>query len=205
MMLMKCLPTTRGYSLCVPNWSRFRGDYATEEVKLHGEHERLVQTLKRYFKANGLDTDWSALQRLPTVKLMNTLSMALPFSEQDKQVLLETIEPAERLFTFTALLDSEHHESGSSPLIEHLLAARLKIDTAVPQSRLQGNPRTDHCRHSSNNAQTMGLMILDPNNQGGHQIGVLPEKGQEYKAVRISGRTMSRDPSKSQRDGSPDG
>jgi len=31
----------------------------------------------------------------------------------------------------------------------------------------------------------MGLMILDPNNQGGHQIGVLPEKGQEYKAVRI--------------------
>jgi Lon protease-like protein len=110
------LPTTRGYSLCVPNWSRFRGDYATEEVKLHGEHERLVQTLKRYFEANGLDTDWSALQRLPTVKLMNTLSMALPFSEQDKQVLLETIEPAERLFTFTALLDSEHHESGSNPL-----------------------------------------------------------------------------------------
>ena len=34
----------------------------------------------------------------------------------------------------------------------------------------------------------MGLMILDPNNQGGHQIGVLPEKGQEYKAVRIFGK-----------------
>ena len=110
------LPTTRGYSLCVPNWSRFRSDYASEEVKLHCEHDHLVQTLKRYFEANGLDTDWSALQRLPTVKLMNILSMALPFSEQDKQLLLETIEPAERLFNFTALLDAEHHESGSTPI-----------------------------------------------------------------------------------------
>jgi len=107
------LPTTRGYRLSVPNWSRFTGDYAVEEDKLHGEHERLVQTLKSYFKANGLDTDWSSLQQLPTVKLMNSLSMALPFSEQDKQVLLETIEPAERLFTFTGLLGSEHQASES--------------------------------------------------------------------------------------------
>ncbi len=35
------LSTTRGYSLCVPNWSRFRGDYATEEVKLHGAAMRV--------------------------------------------------------------------------------------------------------------------------------------------------------------------
>lgn len=107
------LPTTRGYRLSVPNWSRFTGDYAVEEGKLHAEHEHLVQALKSYFKANGLDTDWSSLQLLPTIKLMNSLSMALPFSEQDKQALLETIEPAERLFTFTALLGSEHQASGS--------------------------------------------------------------------------------------------
>ena len=107
------LPTTRGYRLSVPNWSRFNGDYAVEEDKLQGEHEHLVQTLKSYFKANGMDTDWSALQQLPTIKLMNSLSMALPFSEQDKQSLLETIEPEKRLFTFTALLGSKHHASGS--------------------------------------------------------------------------------------------
>jgi hypothetical protein len=107
------LPTTRGYRLSVPDWSRFSGDYAAEEVKLHGEHDHLMQTLKRYFEANGMETDWSALQKLPTVKLMNSLSMALPFSEQDKQTLLETIEPAERLFTFTALLGSEHQAPGS--------------------------------------------------------------------------------------------
>ena len=34
----------------------------------------------------------------------------------------------------------------------------------------------------------MGFMILDPNNDRGHQIDVIPEKGQEYQAVRIFGK-----------------
>lgn len=101
------LPTTRGYQLSVPNWKRFTNDYVDQEVKLRSEHDQLIETLKRYFELKGLETDWSGLEQLPTVKLMNSLSMALPFSEQEKQKLLETIEPAERLFTFTALLGSE--------------------------------------------------------------------------------------------------
>jgi hypothetical protein len=34
----------------------------------------------------------------------------------------------------------------------------------------------------------MGFMVLDPNNDRGHQIDVIPEKGQEYQAVRIFGK-----------------
>ena len=41
---------------------------------------------------------------------------------------------------------------------------------------------------SSNSAQTTGFMVLDPNNDRGHQIDVIPEKGQEYQAVRIFGK-----------------
>ncbi len=111
--LDEVLPTTRGYRLSVPNWSRFADDYAEHESKLHGEHDRLIRTLKSYFAVKGLETDWSALENLPTVKLMNSLSMALPLSEQNKQVLLETIEPAERLFTLTTLLGSELQAPGS--------------------------------------------------------------------------------------------
>jgi len=36
-----------------------------------------------------------ALAEAAMVRLMNSLSMALPISEQDKQVLLETVEPAQ--------------------------------------------------------------------------------------------------------------
>jgi Lon protease-like protein len=103
------LPTTRDYRLIVPDWSRFSNDYTDLEDMLHGEHERFVSTLKRYFRIKGLEADWTMLERLPTVRLMNSLSMALPFSGQDKQVLLETVEPAERLHTFTALLAGELH------------------------------------------------------------------------------------------------
>jgi Lon protease-like protein len=42
------LPTTRGYRLIVPDWSRFSDDYADQEGKLCAEHDLLVQTLKRY-------------------------------------------------------------------------------------------------------------------------------------------------------------
>ncbi len=107
------LPTTRGYRLIVPHWSRFSGDYTNHEDQLRGEHDQLIRTLKRYFDVKGLQADWSMLERLSTVKLMNTLSMALPISEHDKQVLLETVEPAQRLHTFTSLLGDDFQVPGS--------------------------------------------------------------------------------------------
>lgn len=107
------LPTTRGYRLGVPDWSRFSSDYADHDGELVAERDRLIENLKRYFESKGLVTDWGALEQLPTVKLVNNLSMALPFSEQDKQVLLEKVEPVERLFTFTALLGGEYPTSVS--------------------------------------------------------------------------------------------
>jgi hypothetical protein len=34
----------------------------------------------------------------------------------------------------------------------------------------------------------MGFMVLDPNNDRGHKIDVIPEKGQEYQAAPIFGK-----------------
>lgn len=101
------LPTTRGYRLIVPDWSRFAGDYAEIDGVLNGDHDLLIRTLRRYFEAKELEVDWPVLQRLSTLRLMNSLCMALPLGPMDKQVLLETVEPAERLSAFIALLDSE--------------------------------------------------------------------------------------------------
>ena len=107
------LPTTRGYRLIVPNWSRFSDDYTDQEGQLPDEHDRLIRMLKRYFELKGLEADWNMLERLSTVRLMNSLSMALPISEQDKQMLLETVEAAQRLRTFTSLLGSGFKAPGS--------------------------------------------------------------------------------------------
>ena len=108
------LPTIRGYRLFVPKWSRFANDYEDHEDTLKSAHGLLLQTLKGYFKSEGLDVDWAMLERLSTVRLVNSMSMALPLSEADKQVLLETVQPAERLETFIALLGSASGSYGSA-------------------------------------------------------------------------------------------
>ena len=105
--LEELLPTTRGYRLAVPDWSRFADDYTEQDGRLPGEQNRLLRILRSYFALKGLDTDWEQIESLPTVRLLNSLSMALPFSDQDKQALLEAVEPEERLLKFMSLLGSE--------------------------------------------------------------------------------------------------
>jgi Lon protease-like protein len=108
------LATTRGYRLIVPNWSRFSNDYKDQEGPLCSARDHLIRTLKRYFEAEELDADWSILERLSTLRLINSLSMALPLSEKDKQALLETVEPADRLNNFMSLLSSGLRAPGSA-------------------------------------------------------------------------------------------
>ena len=108
------LSTTRGYRLIVPRWSRFADDYQDDTDVLSNAHSLLIKTLKGYFRNEGLDVDWAMLERLSTVKLINSMSMALPLSEADKQVLLETVQPAERLDTFIAILESVFRSHGST-------------------------------------------------------------------------------------------
>ena len=108
------LPTTRGYRLIVPQWSRFAADYSEHEGSMNTAHGLLLQTLKAYFRFKDLDVDWTMLERLSTVRLINSMSMALPLSEADKQLLLETVQSAERLDTFIALLNSESRSPGSA-------------------------------------------------------------------------------------------
>ncbi|MDX1697442.1 MAG: LON peptidase substrate-binding domain-containing protein [Thiohalobacterales bacterium] len=108
------LSSVRGYRLIVPDWSRFHDDYADNENTLHSEHDLLIHTLKEYFAAKQLEVDWTALEQLPVVKLMDSLGMALPLSGPDKQVLLESVEPEERLRTFIAVLRSAIDAPGTA-------------------------------------------------------------------------------------------
>ena len=107
------LPTTRGYRLVIPQWSRFSNDYTDHEDTLSSAHDLFLQTLKAYLQSKNLDVDWAMLERLSTMRLLSSMCMALPLSEADKQLLLETVHPAERLNTFIAILESELSPPGS--------------------------------------------------------------------------------------------
>ena len=101
------LATTRGYRLVVPEWSRFACDYADHEERLQRERQRLLSTLEHYLDARGLEADLPTFGRLPVGRLIDSLVMALPLTDQEKQMLLETVEPEKRLASFIALLETD--------------------------------------------------------------------------------------------------
>ena len=107
------LPTTRGYRLVMPDWSRFACDYDQPEPGLQAEQPRLMTTLERYLDARNMEADLGSFQQLPVIDLVDALTMALPFTEQEKQMLLESVEPEQRLASFLTLIDEDGGVPGS--------------------------------------------------------------------------------------------
>ena len=101
------LPTTRGYRLIVPDWSRFADDYVEQDEALRPRHAQLIESLKRYFDVNDLEADLPMLERLPTARLVDSLVLALPLEAAEKQMLLESVSAESRLENFVALLDGD--------------------------------------------------------------------------------------------------
>ena len=101
------MSTTRGYRMVVPDWSRFAGDYDDIGSLLDNRKAQLIASLQTYFERNGFETDMDKLERLPAVRLVDSLAMALPFDAREKQMLLESVDAASRLESFLALIRGE--------------------------------------------------------------------------------------------------
>ena len=99
------LSTTRGYRMVQPDWSRFAGDYDRDETLLEARRAKLVAALKAYFLRKGFDTDMEKLARLPALRLVDSLTMALPFETAEKQMLLESVSAETRCDNFLALIE----------------------------------------------------------------------------------------------------
>ncbi len=54
------------------------------------ELDKIFQDLKSLFEKKGFMVDWSNFKKQDFSNTLNTLSMASPFSLEEKQVLLET-------------------------------------------------------------------------------------------------------------------
>ncbi len=105
--LVEELSTTRGYRMIVPDWSRFSEDYADRGGLLEGRHAQLMETLRGYFEAKGFETDMEMLQRLSVMRLVDSLTMALPFDIGEKQMLLETVTAEDRCDKFIGLIEGD--------------------------------------------------------------------------------------------------
>lgn len=114
------LPAERGYRRALVDWSRFRCDY--EETTGHPateEREQLLHLLKSYFASKRLDTDWSVVDRMDTLMLINRLTCALPFDVVERQLLVESVSTENRIESLMALLRCEALPGTGASLIRH--------------------------------------------------------------------------------------
>jgi Lon protease-like protein len=101
-----------------PDWTRFRRDLFPDDPD--DDRGRLVQALKPFFGRHKIDADFSAIEKAPPERLINTLSMICPFRPGEKQALLEARDTAERARLLTALVEmSLHDETGSDGAARH--------------------------------------------------------------------------------------
>ena len=89
--------TSKLYRKCRVNFEDFFYDLneKSEEIKF-SDLELIFKNLKSLFIKQGYIIDWKELEKQTLDQTINTLAMASPFSLEEKQVLLETINLNER-------------------------------------------------------------------------------------------------------------
>jgi Lon protease-like protein len=118
------LPPLEGYRRVAADYDRFRGDIENDledgpkggaEGGTEGEtgtidRARLLETLKTYFEAQGIESDWEAIGEAGDAALVTTLAMLCPFGAPEKQALLEAMSLPERASAMTAIMEMAVHE-----------------------------------------------------------------------------------------------
>jgi len=106
------LPTTRGYRIVVPDWERFAADMGAEEADNGLNKQHCLESLRRYFLRNNLDTDWEALENLSQEQLVHGLLPLLPLEPAEKQVILEAVGVTEQVGSLLSALEFSSQDEG---------------------------------------------------------------------------------------------
>ncbi len=107
------IPTLRGYQRAEVSWEAFNHDW---EIDPNPEIERdaLIESIREYSTLVSIQMDWQALEHTPNFTLVTFFAMSLPFSNDEKQKILEMPTVEERAILLDALLNraiERHHHN----------------------------------------------------------------------------------------------
>ena len=87
----KEVETEKLYRLCKVSYQNYFKDLENKMEKFTlSDLDKIFRDLKNLYKKKGFMVDWTDLKKQDYSNTLNTLSMASPFSLEEKQVLLET-------------------------------------------------------------------------------------------------------------------
>ena len=85
------------YRTCKVDFRKFEKDLETNSQKLNSNDlGTIFKNLKLLFEKQGYSINWKEIENQSLYQTINTLSMASPFSLEEKQILLETIDLEDR-------------------------------------------------------------------------------------------------------------
>ncbi|MEL7490608.1 MAG: LON peptidase substrate-binding domain-containing protein [Pseudomonadota bacterium] len=97
--------------------STFDGDEEADPTAQMVDRPRLEEAMRHYLNAEGLKTDWEAVDEAPIQALVCSLAMGCPFAPNEKQALLEAQSTMERAECLIALMEmSTVAEGGDTTL-----------------------------------------------------------------------------------------
>jgi uncharacterized protein len=100
------------YRIVRADWGPFISDLQRDPKLEERARERLVTALHSYLERSGLKADWSAVEDAPVDTLINSLAAGCPFSNPEKQALLEAPTLEDRCTALITLLTMERPGQG---------------------------------------------------------------------------------------------
>ena len=105
--ILKEINNNKTYRECEISFDEYNEDTneKNNEIKFT-DLELIFKNLKSFFKKKGYIINWEELEKQSLDQTINTLAMASPFSLQEKQVLLETININNRKIKLEKILST---------------------------------------------------------------------------------------------------
>ena len=99
------LDTTTPYRQIIPDFTNFNVDLEDQNVESI-DRENLLSLIKKYLEHRNMLTDWDIIQQTSTEQLINYSGVLVPFTPEEKQLLLESTTITERCSALEALYQS---------------------------------------------------------------------------------------------------
>jgi uncharacterized protein len=101
----------RGYRRVAAEYHPFGLDLADPGPMAAVPRAEILDALRTYFRQQGIDANWEAIEAMDDHALVTTLAMLCPFDPAEKQALLEAPTPDDRATDLLALLRISVHGS----------------------------------------------------------------------------------------------
>ena len=115
--LLDTLEEKGGYRRMKVDFTDYLDDMRPNDIKI--ERNGFFKTLRSYFDMKGLSADWKAIEKCEDEKLITTLAMLCPFSDAEKQTLMEAKSLNERAKLMKVILEMSIFGSGDQNVKKH--------------------------------------------------------------------------------------